>query len=126
MSEASKALWTSGRERVTRATTFAGPDRSRRSVALDVLLTAASYGNNDFVEILLPGAPLLDAMYRFGLNILGLSIIISGITAASISTAALTSTWLWYVTHEPSESSLTLRPLRPRRRYCMGDDLCRG
>ena len=47
-------------------------------------VTAASYGNNDFVEILLPGAPLLDAMYRFGLNILGLSIIISGITAALV------------------------------------------
>ena len=29
------------------------------------------------------------------------------------------STWLWYVIQEPSESSLTLRPHRPRRRYCM-------
>lgn len=41
----------------------------------------ASYEADDFVEIVLPGAPLLDAMYRFGLNILGLSLIISGITA---------------------------------------------
>lgn len=42
------------------------------------------YEPDDFVEIILPGAPLLDAMYRFGLNILGLSIIISGITAALV------------------------------------------
>jgi hypothetical protein len=38
MTEASKALWTSGRASVTRATTPPGPDRSTRSV-----LTAASY-----------------------------------------------------------------------------------
>jgi len=46
--------------------------------------TAASYEPDDFVEIVLPGAPLLDAMYRFGLNILWLSVIISGITAALV------------------------------------------
>lgn len=39
---------------------------------------------SDFVEIVLPGAPLVEAMYRFGLNILWLSIIISLITAALV------------------------------------------
>ncbi|MEQ1615549.1 MAG: HAMP domain-containing sensor histidine kinase, partial [Hyphomicrobiaceae bacterium] len=48
------------------------------------LASAMPYAPDDFVEIILPGAPLLDAMYRFGLNILGLSIIISGITAALV------------------------------------------
>jgi signal transduction histidine kinase len=42
------------------------------------------YEPDDFVEIILPGAPLLDAMFGFGLNILGLSIIISCITAAMV------------------------------------------
>lgn len=46
--------------------------------------SAAVYEPSDFVEIVLPGSPLLKAMYRFGLNILGLSIIISVITAALV------------------------------------------
>ena len=41
---ASKALWTSGRASVTRATTPPGPVRSTRRLAFDVALTAASYG----------------------------------------------------------------------------------
>ncbi len=41
---ASKALWTSGRDSVTRATQSPGPDRSTRSEAFDVGLTSASYG----------------------------------------------------------------------------------
>lgn len=36
-----------------------------------------------------------------------------------MSLAADTSTWLWYVTQEPSDNVLTCRPLRPRRRYCI-------
>ena len=36
--------------------------------------------------------------------------------AASMSVAAFVSTWLWYVTHEPSDKALTWRPLRPKRR----------
>jgi hypothetical protein len=36
--------------------------------------------------------------------------------AAMQSRAAFTSSWLPYVTHEPKDSSLTLRPLRPNRR----------
>lgn len=49
--------------------------------------SAMPYEPDDFVEIVLPGAPLLDAMYRYGLNILGLSIIISCITAAMVYVA---------------------------------------
>jgi signal transduction histidine kinase len=41
-------------------------------------------GAADFVEIVLPEAPLKAAMVRFGLNILGLSIIISVIAAALV------------------------------------------
>jgi signal transduction histidine kinase len=48
------------------------------------LASPFAYAPDDFVEILLPGAPLRDAMTRFGLNILGLSLIISGITAALV------------------------------------------
>ena len=46
--------------------------------------TAFPYGADDFVEIILPEAPLRSAMLRFALNILGLSIIISGITAGLV------------------------------------------
>ena len=45
MSVASKALWTSGRASVTRATTSPGPERSIRREPLDGPLTAASYGS---------------------------------------------------------------------------------
>ncbi|WP_244512508.1 sensor histidine kinase [Filomicrobium insigne] len=43
-------------------------------------------GNNadDFIEVVMPEKPLRAAMYRFGLNILGLSIIISFVTAAMV------------------------------------------
>ena len=44
MREASKALWTSGRSSVTRATTPPGPARSTRRLLPDLALTAASYG----------------------------------------------------------------------------------
>jgi signal transduction histidine kinase len=40
--------------------------------------------SEDFIEIVLPEAPLRDVMLRHGLNILGLSIIISLITAALV------------------------------------------
>ena len=50
----------------------------------DGVPTAFPYGPDDFVEIILPEAALRDAMLRFGLNILGLSVIISGITAALV------------------------------------------
>jgi len=43
-----------------------------------------AFATNDFVEIVLPEAPLRSAMVRFGLNILGLSIIISVIAAALV------------------------------------------
>ena len=46
--------------------------------------TAFPYASDDFVEIILPEAPLRSAMLRFGLNILGLSVIISGITAGLV------------------------------------------
>ncbi len=35
------------------------------------------------------------------------------------SRARLSSSWLPYVTHEPNDSSLTLRPERPSRLYCI-------
>jgi signal transduction histidine kinase len=41
-------------------------------------------GAGDFIEIVMPEAPLRDAMYRYGLNVLGLSVIISVITAALV------------------------------------------
>ena len=41
-------------------------------------------GSGDVIEIVLPEAPLQSAMYRFALNILGLSVIISLITAALV------------------------------------------
>ncbi len=41
-------------------------------------------GGGDVIEIVLPEAPLKSAMYRFALNILGLSVIISLITAALV------------------------------------------
>lgn len=41
-------------------------------------------GRGDFVEVVLPEAPLKTAMIRYGLNVLGLSIIISIITAALV------------------------------------------
>ena len=46
MRPASNALWTSGRARVTRATTPAGPVRSTRRLPFDMALTAASYGSD--------------------------------------------------------------------------------
>lgn len=46
--------------------------------------TAYPYAPDDFVEIVLPEAPLRAAMIGFGLNILGLSIIISMIAAALV------------------------------------------
>ena len=47
---ASNALWTSGRARVTRATTPAGPVRSTRRLPVDIALTAASYGRDPIVS----------------------------------------------------------------------------
>lgn len=41
-------------------------------------------GRGEFVEVILPEAPLKQAMIRYGLNVLGLSIIISIITAALV------------------------------------------
>ena len=41
-------------------------------------------GAGDFIEIVLPEAPLKAAMIRYGLNVLGLSVIISVITAALV------------------------------------------
>src|SRR5262249_1409763 len=41
-------------------------------------------GAGDFIEIVLPEAPLRVAMIRYGLNIMGLSVIISVITAALV------------------------------------------
>ena len=41
-------------------------------------------GAGDFIEIVLPEAPLKAAMIRYGLNVLGLSVIISIITAALV------------------------------------------
>jgi signal transduction histidine kinase len=46
--------------------------------------SAFAYEVEDFVEILLPGAPLRAAMTQYALNILALSIIISIITAALV------------------------------------------
>jgi signal transduction histidine kinase len=44
----------------------------------------------DFVEIVLPMGPLREAMVRFSINILWLSLVISGITAALVYVALLT------------------------------------
>ncbi len=41
-------------------------------------------GAGDFIEVVLPEAPLKAAMVRYGLNVLGLSVIISVITAALV------------------------------------------
>jgi hypothetical protein len=41
-------------------------------------------GAGDFIEVVLPEAPLRAAMVRYGLNVLGLSVIISMITAALV------------------------------------------
>ncbi len=41
-------------------------------------------GAGDFIEVVLPEAPLKEAMIRYGLNVLGLSVIISAITAALV------------------------------------------
>ena len=41
-------------------------------------------GAGDFIEVVLPEAPLKAAMIRYGLNVLGLSVIISMITAALV------------------------------------------
>lgn len=41
-------------------------------------------GAGDFIEVVLPEAPLKVAMIRYGLNVLGLSVIISVITAALV------------------------------------------
>ena len=41
-------------------------------------------GSGDFIEVVLPEAPLKAAMIRYGLNVLGLSVIISVITAALV------------------------------------------
>src|SRR5215469_9000438 len=41
-------------------------------------------GAGDFIEVVLPEAPLKTAMIRYGLNVLGLSVIISVITAALV------------------------------------------
>ena len=41
-------------------------------------------GAGDFIEVVLPEAPLRAAMIRYGLNVLGLSVIISMITAALV------------------------------------------
>ena len=41
-------------------------------------------GAGDFIEVVLPQAPLKAAMIRYGLNVLGLSVIISAITAALV------------------------------------------
>jgi len=41
-------------------------------------------GAGDFIEVVLPEAPLRAAMIRYGLNVLGLSVIISVITAALV------------------------------------------
>jgi signal transduction histidine kinase len=41
-------------------------------------------GAGDFIEVVLPEAPLRAAMVRYGLNVLGLSVIISVITAALV------------------------------------------
>ena len=43
-----------------------------------------SRGRGDFIEVVLPEAPLRKAMVRYGLNVLGLSVIISIITAALV------------------------------------------
>src|SRR6476660_571622 len=41
-------------------------------------------GAGDFIEVVLPEAPLKAAMIRYGLNVMGLSVIISVITAALV------------------------------------------
>lgn len=48
------------------------------------VLNSANYGAGEFVEIVISEAPLKADMINFGLNILGLSIIISMITAALV------------------------------------------
>ncbi len=57
---------------------FFGGDRTLR------VLGDNGAGADDFIEIVLPEAPLRSVMVRHGLNILGLSIIISLITAALV------------------------------------------
>ncbi|MEQ1711666.1 MAG: HAMP domain-containing sensor histidine kinase [Hyphomicrobium sp.] len=57
---------------------FAGGSRTLR------ILGDNGPGRDDFIEIVLPEAPLRAVMVRHGLNILGLSIIISLITAALV------------------------------------------
>jgi signal transduction histidine kinase len=48
------------------------------------LIGETGTGAGDFIEVVLPEAPLKAAMIRYGLNVLGLSIIISIITAALV------------------------------------------
>nr|HPG88147.1 sensor histidine kinase [Hyphomicrobium sp.] len=57
---------------------FASNDRIIRVVG------ASGSETGDLIEIVIPEAPLKQAMFRYGLNILGLSIIISLLTAAVV------------------------------------------
>ncbi|MGE3708868.1 MAG: sensor histidine kinase, partial [Hyphomicrobiaceae bacterium] len=59
-------------------------DRTIRVFGHPFTAPGKSFGRRDFVEIVLEEAPLRQAMLAFGLNILGLSIIISMIAAALV------------------------------------------
>jgi signal transduction histidine kinase len=59
-------------------TLFAASDRMIR------VATLTGPGNNDLIEIVIPEAPLKDAMVRYGLNILWVSIVLSLLTAAVV------------------------------------------
>lgn len=57
---------------------WAGNDRVIRVIG------ETARGGGDFIEVILPERPLKQAMIRYGLNVLGLSVIISIITAALV------------------------------------------
>ena len=59
-------------------TIFSGGNRNIR------VLGTSGFGNTAFMDVVLYEQPLREAMFRFGLNVLGLSIVISLITASLI------------------------------------------
>jgi signal transduction histidine kinase len=67
-------------------------------------------GSGDFIEVVLPEAPLKEAMIRYGLNVLGLSVIISAITAALVYFALN----VLHFSQRPEDASRIIVP-SPRR-----------
>jgi signal transduction histidine kinase len=68
----------------TRVVRVIGQPRAAPPMAVPFPPGPLDFGPDDFVEIVIGEAPLKRAMVAFGLNIAGLSLIISGITAALV------------------------------------------